>query len=204
SVSLSSRDLVDADDVQRLPGPVLEPPIDRSLHGRRYRLPVPPEVLGGFFPGELSRKLGQGPGQSPRHSLPLVGPRHVLHARPTGQATNSSRTVAKHQILAADPQAAPFPELVTGVDPSCSTRAVAAAQRTPLEPLDLSDQPTLLLLDRHYPVGFQTETLPDTSLQAHPSRPSFRRLGTPAKDSRVANAPQSFTPLTTLFGEEPN
>ena len=179
TLPLGPRHLIQADHVEWLPWTMLQTPLDRPLHGCRDRLPVDPEVHRCLSPRQGACQDDNTPRQGSRDSLPTVRPRKVFDHGATGHAPHPPRLVPQDKLLVAHGQVAPFPSSLLGVDLSAPPRTAPAGQQPPRNPIDDRYQPGPLLLDHHYPVGFQAKPLPDTSLQAHRLfGPSFAGIST--------------------------
>jgi hypothetical protein len=195
ALSFGTRDLVDADDLQRLPNPMRQSPIDRPLHNGRDSLPVHTVMRGRLFPAQLARQPGDDSRQRLRNALPLVSPGQMLDAWATDWTAHPDRCISQDQGLIAHRQVAPLALHLPRMNPCRPSRAVAAEQSTTRDPFDFCHQAIRLLEDPSNSMAFQTQAFSDTSFQAHRQRPSFRSFGTRTKDSRNVDAPFPFSRL---------
>jgi len=171
-MAFAPADFIDADDVQRLPAAMLQPPEHHALDHGGDRLPVQAEVVGHGAPRQLAGQGRHRAGQGVRHALPLVGPRHAFDAQPAVRTPHAVGGVHQHDDMLAQGQIAPASLGPPGRgDPDRRAATLAAVQPAMLAPVEVDDEflGGLILLDLDHGVGFQSQAFPDKRFHAHRS-----------------------------------
>jgi hypothetical protein len=163
-LSLAAADLIEADDVQRVPAPVLQAPEHRAFDHGGNGLPVHAEVVGHRAPRQLACQGGDGPRQRVRYPLPLVRPRHAFDPQAALRALYAGGGVHQLDLMLAQRQIAPAPGRAPRRPHLLSLSPAPPAAQTPVaHASQMNDQRHTLhvLLDALHPMGFQSQGFPD-------------------------------------------
>ena len=170
---LLPRDLIDAEDVQGLHLPQLQPFFHHPFHERGNHFPIQSEIFCHFLEGELFRQQCNGLSQALGDPFPSSCPRHALHSQSTSRAENPKGTVDDPKYFIPDREIPPTP-LWTSPPSHLRFPPTMATPQTTIPQSIYSCNPSFFgLHDLGHPMGFHSQAFSDISFHTHRPLTSF-------------------------------